>query len=139
MTEAPTSSESRPAGSAGKKTARGKRASAARKRTPPRPAAGRTRARRSRTRSETLERLLARFSAEASRAGRRIASLSEEGVVGARKTWGKASSVSRKTVDRLAQQWKKMDSRKRVQVVTALLAAFAAASAPIVRKTLKKR
>jgi hypothetical protein len=32
-----------------------------------------------------------------------------------------------------------MDSKKRIQLVTALLGAVAAASAPIVRKKLKKR
>jgi hypothetical protein len=42
-------------------------------------------------------------------------------------------------MDRIAKQWQTMDSRRRVQIITALLGALAAASAPIVRKKLQKR
>ncbi len=56
----------------------------------------------------------------------------------ARRTLGKASTASKKTIDRLAREWKGMDTAKRAQFIAALLGALAAASAPIVRRRLKK-
>ena len=92
-----------------------------------------------RSRSRKLDRLIQQLVAQASHAKTRIASISEEGAVTARRSLGKASAASKKTFDRIAREWRGMDAKKRIQLVTALLGAVAAASAPIVRKKLKKR
>ena len=55
-----------------------------------------------------------------------------------RRAVGTASKASRKTVTRLANEWKSMDPKKKAGVLAALLGAAAAASAPLVRKSLKK-
>jgi hypothetical protein len=83
--------------------------------------------------------LIRQLAAQAGRAGSRIASISEDGVVTARRGWGKASAISRKAIQRFASEWQKMDTKKRIQFVSAILGAVAAASAPIVRKKLRKR
>lgn len=57
----------------------------------------------------------------------------------AREAFGKAGSASRKTVEGLLDQWKRMDPRKRAQFLAALLGALAAASAPIVRSRIRKK
>ena len=87
----------------------------------------------------SLEGLLRDFSKRASRAGASIASFSEEGLDSARKAIGQAGAASKSTIDRLTREWKKMDGKKRAQFAAALLAALAAASAPIVRSSMKKK
>jgi hypothetical protein len=67
-----------------------------------------------------------------------IAEASGQGATAIRRAVGSASKVSRKTVTRLAREWKAMDPKKKARVLAALLGAAAAASAPLVRKTLKK-
>ncbi len=86
-----------------------------------------------------LASLLDGLSRQASRTGTRIAALSERGVSGARRTLRKASAGSKKTIDRLAREWKGMDTARRAQFIAALLGTLAAASAPIVRSRLKKK
>jgi hypothetical protein len=54
------------------------------------------------------------------------------------RTVGRASTASKQTVTRLAREWKAMDPRKKARILAALLGAAAAASAPLVRKRLKK-
>ena len=51
---------------------------------------------------------------------------------------GTASKASRKTITRLAGEWKSMEPRKKASLLAALLGAAAAASVPLVRKSLKK-
>ena len=87
----------------------------------------------------TLEGLLRDFSRRASKAGASIASISGEGLDSAKKAIGQAGAASRSTIDRLTHEWKRMDAKKRAQFAAALLAALAAASAPIVRSSLKKK
>ncbi|HSS44201.1 MAG TPA: hypothetical protein VLO07_02580 [Thermoanaerobaculia bacterium] len=72
-------------------------------------------------------------------AGVTLAALSSGGIEKTREALGKAGTASRKTMDRMAREWKQMDPRRRAQVVAALLAALAAVSAPIVRSQIKKR
>jgi hypothetical protein len=139
MAESIVPPESRAAATAGKKPARRRKPSAARKTgTAPR-AVRRSRTATHRSRSQKLDRLIKQLVAQASRARNRIATMSGEGAVTARRSLGKAGAASKKTFDRIAREWRGMDSTKRIQLVTALLGAVAAASAPIVRKRLKKR
>ncbi len=67
-----------------------------------------------------------------------IAEASGQGVAVMRRAAGDASKASRKTVNRLAAEWKAMDPKKKAGVLAALLGAAAAASAPLVRKSFKK-
>jgi hypothetical protein len=87
----------------------------------------------------SLEGLLRDFSKRASKAGASIASISGGGFDSAKKAIGQAGAASKSTIDRLTREWKKMDAKKRAQFAAALLAALAAASAPIVRSSLKKK
>jgi len=79
------------------------------------------------------------FSKRASKAGSSIATISGEGLDSAKKAIGQAGAASKTTIDRLTREWKKMDGKKRAQFAAALLGALAAASAPIVRSSLKKK
>jgi len=67
-----------------------------------------------------------------------IAEASGQGATVVRRAVGNASRASRKTVTRLANEWKAMDPKKKARVLAALLGAAAAASAPLVRKSFKK-
>jgi hypothetical protein len=67
-----------------------------------------------------------------------IAEASGQGATAVRRAVGSASRASRTTVKRLANEWKHMDPKTKARVLAALLGAAAAASAPLVRKTLKK-
>lgn len=87
----------------------------------------------------SLEGLLRDFSKRASKAGAGIVSFSEGGIESAKKAMGQAGAASRSTIDRLTREWKKMDAKKRAQFAAGLLAALAAASAPIVRSSMKKK
>jgi hypothetical protein len=86
-----------------------------------------------------LQGLLQSLARRASDARSRFASASGDSAQATRRAWQKVSGASRKTIDRLAAEWKGMDSAKKTQVLAALLTALAAASAPIVRRGLKKR
>jgi len=69
------------------------------------------------------------------------AAIAEASGTGASAVWrtvGRASTASKRTVTRLAREWKAMDPRKKARILAALLGAAAAASAPLVRKSLKK-
>src|SRR5262245_44780090 len=55
-----------------------------------------------------------------------IAEASGQGATAVRRAVGSASKVSRRTVTRLANEWKSMDARKKARVLAALLAAAAA-------------
>jgi hypothetical protein len=67
-----------------------------------------------------------------------IAEASGQGAIAVRRAVGSASTASRRTVKRLAGEWKSMDPKKKARILAALLGAAAAASAPLVRKRLKK-
>jgi hypothetical protein len=118
-----------------------RKSSAGRKPAAKKPAARSTRrpARRPARGAGALANLLKGLSRQASRTGTRIAALSEQGVSGARRTLRQAGVRSQKTIDRLAKEWKGMDTARRAQFVAALLATLAAASAPIVRSRWKKK
>jgi len=105
------------------KTARKKTASAARSRAP-------------RGEVAAMIRALGRGAAKARG---QITAASAEGSEATRRAWKKVSGASRRTIDKLAAEWKGMDKARKAQVVAALLTALAAASAPLVRRGLKKR
>ena len=132
-TEKPSSSASpASAGQSPRKRSTRRKTAASRRRTP------RRKASRSRS-SSALQTLLSRLSRQAARTGKQIASMSESGVSGARRTLRKAESASKKAILGLTREWKRLDNRRRAQFVAALLGALAAASAPLVRSQLKKR
>ena len=121
-----------------RKPAARKKAPAARK---PRKAAARRKpaasARRRSARTTSIEGLISSITGGARIARAAIAEASGQGATAVRRALGSASKASRRTVTRMANEWKSMDARKKAQVLAALLAA-AAASAPLVRKTFKK-
>jgi hypothetical protein len=86
----------------------------------------------------TLAALLNDMAAKAGSAGKGLKTLSGQGAGVARRALRGAGAASRKTIARLTKEWERMDTRRRAQFVAALLAALAAASAPIVRGRLKK-
>ena len=63
---------------------------------------------------------------------------SGQGTDAARRALQDAGAASKKTIARLTKEWEGMDARRRAQFVAALLAALAAASAPVVRNRMKK-
>ncbi len=67
-----------------------------------------------------------------------IAEASGPGVEAMRRAVGGASKSSRKTVKRLAAEWKAMDPKKKAGILAGLLGAAAAASAPLLRRRFKK-
>ena len=67
-----------------------------------------------------------------------IAEASEGGAVAFRRAAGTASRASRRTVTRLADEWRGMEPNKKAKLLAALLGAVAAASVPLVRRSLKK-
>ena len=75
----------------------------------------------------------------AAKARSQITAASTEGSEATRRAWKKVSGASRRTIDKLAADWKGLDPARKAQVVAALLTALAAASAPLVRRGLKKR
>ena len=122
-----------------RKPAARKKAAPAARRT--RPAATRRKpaaaARKRSARPTSIEGLIESVTAGAAMARAAIAEASGQGATVVRRAVGNASKASRRTITRMANEWKGMDARKKAQVLAALLAA-AAASAPLVRKTFKK-
>ena len=121
----------------------------ARRKTSPRPKAARratpaakrkpvARARVARRGAE-LQGILRNLASKAADARGRLVAASGEGARATRQAWRRVSGVSRKAIDRLLLDWKQMDAAKKAQFVAALLTALAAASAPLVRRGLKKR
>jgi hypothetical protein len=125
---------------------RPRRKPAARKKTAgarkPRPTTARKRtaasARRPSARPVTIESVIGSITGGVAIARAAIAEASGQGATAMRRAVGNASKVSRRTITRLAGEWKAMDPRKKARILAALLGAAAAASAPLVRKTLKK-
>ena len=119
-----------------KKTA----ATAARKARPAtrRRKAGTSSARRKSARPTNIEGVIRSITGGVEIARAAIAEASGQGATAVRRAFGTASKASRQTVTRLAKEWKGMDARKKARILAALLGAAAAASAPLVRKSLKK-
>lgn len=67
-----------------------------------------------------------------------IAEASENGASAMLRAAGSASRASKRTVTRLADEWQAMEPRRKARLLAALLGAAAAASVPLVRKSLKK-
>jgi hypothetical protein len=86
-----------------------------------------------------LEGLVATLAKKASSARNRLAAASGDGAAATRRAWQRISGTSRKAIGRLAGEWKQMDPATKAQVLAALLTTLAAASAPLVRKSLRKR
>ena len=106
------------------------------------PPARKKAARRPRSRARTatsLAALLDGLATKAAAAGKEMKTLSGQGTDAARRAMKDAGTASKKTIARLSKEWKDMDSARRAKFVAALLAALAAASAPIVRAGLKKK
>lgn len=93
---------------------------------------------RSRGASNGFAALLNDLAARAAAAGKSLKTLSGRGAKSARQALAGATETSRKTIVKLTKEWESMDAKRRAQFVAALLAALAAASAPIVRGRLKK-
>jgi hypothetical protein len=133
-------------GGAGRRPARRKTAAAKRPRktAPRKPAATRRRAsstakrRRTAKAGLTFEGVIRSITGGVTVARAAIAEASGTGASALLRTVGRASTASRDTVSRLAREWKAMDPRKKARILAALLGAAAAASAPLVRKSLKK-
>jgi len=107
----------------------------------PRAAAARKKpmsSRRSAARPRSIEGVIRSITGGVAVARAAIAEASGQGATAVRRAVGSASKVSRRTVTRLAREWKAMDPKKKARVLAALLGAAAAASAPLVRRTLKK-
>jgi hypothetical protein len=95
-------------------------------------------ARRRTSRPTSIEGVIESITGSVAIARAAIAEASGQGATVVRRAVGSASKSSRQTVARLAREWKAMDARKKARILAALLTAAAAASAPLVRKTLKK-
>jgi len=67
-----------------------------------------------------------------------LAEASGEGATAVRRAAGNASRASRKTVSKLAEEWRALEPRRKASLLAALLGAAAAASVPLVRRSLKK-
>lgn len=89
-------------------------------------------------RGASLESVIRSITGSVTVARAAIAEASGQGATAVRRAVGTASKASRKTVTRLANEWKAMDPKKKARILAALLGAAAAASAPLVRKSLKK-
>jgi hypothetical protein len=101
-------------------------------------AAKRKPASRRKARATTIEGVIQSITGGVSVARAAIAEASGQGATVVRRAVGSASKVSRRTVTRLANEWKAMDPKKKARVLAALLGAAAAASAPLVRKSFKR-
>jgi hypothetical protein len=86
-----------------------------------------------------IQSLVSNLAKKASEARDRLASASDGGAQATRRAWQKMSDASRKAIGRLGAEWKKMEPSTRVQVLAALFTTLAAASAPLVRKSLRRR
>lgn len=93
----------------------------------------------SRGRSATLEKVFENLASKALEVGEKVANLSGEGAIAARRALVRLAGAYRKTVERLTRDWKAMDPKRKAQVIAAILAALAAASVPIIRRRMKKR
>jgi hypothetical protein len=89
-------------------------------------------------REQSFEGIMRGIAASVAVARAAIAEASGHGAATIRKALGSASVSSRRTITRLAREWKGMDPKKKARVLAALLGAAAAASAPLVARRFKK-
>jgi len=123
---------------AGRRTAGSSAAGASRK---PRKTAARPKsaARRRRAASSvSIEGLIRSIAGGAAIARAALAEASGEGAIAVRRAAGNASRVSRRTVTKLAEEWRALEPKRKARLLAALLGAAAAASVPLVRRSLKK-
>jgi len=83
-----------------------------------------------------LDAFLNDLAKRANQAGAKLSDLSEESTAAARRTLGKVSAGSKKTISRVKREWDGMNNTRKVEFVAGLLAALAAAGA--VRKATRK-
>lgn len=95
-----------------------------------------TRRRRRAPRATGLEAILNDLAKRANQAGAKISELSEEGTAAARRTLGKVTGKSKKTIKRVKREWDGMNKTRKVEFVVGLLAALGAAT--VVRKASRK-
>jgi hypothetical protein len=107
------------------------------KRTTRRPATGRAR-KKPAARQQSFEGIIRGIAGSVAVARAAIAEASGHGAATVRRALGSASVSSRRTITRLAKEWKGMDPKKKARVLAALLGAAAAASAPLVARRFKK-
>ena len=105
----------------------------------PRPASKKKTPPRRKPPASSWQNVVGAISARASAAGASVAGVSGDGLARARQALEGAGDASRKAIETLADQWKKMDGKKRAGVFAALIAALAAASAPVVSSRIKKK
>lgn len=86
----------------------------------------------------SLEGLIRSIAGGAAIARAALAEASGEGAVAVKRAAGSATRASRRTVTRLADEWRAMEPRRKARLLAALLGAAAAASVPLVRRSLKK-
>jgi hypothetical protein len=126
------------AGTKGRRSAPRKAASGvrARKSAPRRKTTAR---RKTAARARSFENVIESITGSVAVARAAIAEASGQGATAVARALGSASASSRKTITRLAKEWRGMDPKKKARVLAALLGAVAAASAPLVRSRWKKR
>ena len=88
--------------------------------------------------SVSIEGLIRSIAGGAAIARAALAEASGEGAVAVRRAADNASRVSRDTVTKLAQEWRALEPKRKARLLAALLGAAAAASVPLVRRSLKK-
>ena len=126
----------RKAGTAARKTTSGARKTATRRATTTKRRKGPATRRRRAPKATGLDAFLNDLAKRANQASTKISNLSEEGTAAARRTLGKVSAGSKKTISRVRKEWDGMNSTRKVEFVAGLLAALAAAGA--VRKATRK-
>jgi len=112
-------------------TARKPRKTAARPKAP-------AKRRRAASSSVSIEGLIHSIAGGVSIARAALAEASGDGAVAVRRAAGNATRASRRTVTKLAEEWRALEPRRKAQLLAALLGAAAAASVPLVRRSLKK-
>ena len=88
--------------------------------------------------SVSIEGLIRSIAGGAAIARAALAEASGEGADAFRRAAGNASRVSRQTVTKLAEEWRALEPKRKARLLAALLGAAAAASVPLVRRSLKK-
>lgn len=140
MDNSPTSPESSGTAGAGRVPARRKKPAAKRAAKPAASSTPRKKpAARRKAPPSPWKNVVSSISAKASAAGAGVASASEDGLARARQALEGAGEASRKAIQTLAAQWKRMDKGKRAAVFAALIATLAAASAPVVGSRIKRK
>ncbi len=94
--------------------------------------------RRAPSSSVSIEGLIRSIAGGVSIARAALAEASGEGAVAVRRAAGNATRASRRTVTKLAEEWRALEPRRKARLLAALLGAAAAASVPLVRRSLKK-